>query len=49
MLEGPQTFDSENVRWLNMTVAMMLRYAWYGSLAPLPNTTQVASSNPVAT
>ena len=34
-----EDFDDENIRWLNMTVAMMFRYTWYGSLAPINNDT----------
>ena len=34
-----QDFDDENVRWLDMTVAMMFRYTWYGSMEPISNGT----------
>lgn len=34
-----RVFDEENVRWLDMTVAMMFRYTWYGSIEPISNGT----------
>ena len=39
--EECKNFDDKNIRQLDMTVAMFLRYTWYGSLDPIGNDTVV--------
>ena len=36
-------FDADNVKELNMSVAMMFRYTWYGSIHPFPANTRYQS------
>ncbi|XP_023320869.1 uncharacterized protein LOC111695693 [Eurytemora carolleeae] len=34
-------FTEENIRWLDMSVAMMFRYTWFGSILPISNQTKI--------
>ena len=34
-------FDDENIKYLDMNIAMMFRYIWYGTLEIMKNGTKV--------
>ena len=39
--EEAHNFDEDNIKFLDMNVAMMLRYYWYGTFEPIKNETVI--------